>query len=207
VMALSLSVGITDGPIIALIILAMALAARRGGLAWPAAVVLGVACAMKYTAWPALAVLVVMVAARDGARAAARFAAVSLAAAAALVVALAPAAFTTRAGLAALTANTIGYPLGLTRTRSPAQSPLPGHLLATLGPAGHDAALALLIAAGLGIAVWVVARPPVTVTGAAHRVVLALALLFVFCPATRFGYLDYPLALYGWLALTISRSP
>jgi hypothetical protein len=207
VMALSISVGITDGPIIALIILAMALAARRGGLAWPAAVVLGVACAMKYTAWPALAVLVVMVAARDGARAAARFAAVSLAAAAALVVALAPAAFTTRAGLAALAANTIGYPLGLTRTRSPAQSPLPGHLLATLGPAGHDAALALLIAAGLGIAVWVVARPPVTVTGAAHRVVLALALLFVFCPATRFGYLDYPLALYGWLALTISRSP
>jgi hypothetical protein len=206
VMALSISVGITDGPIIALIILAMALAARRGGPAWPAAVVLGVACAMKYTAWPALAVLVAMVAVRGGARAAARFAAVSLASAAALVVALAPTAFATRAGLTALAANTIAYPLGLTRTRSPAQSPLPGHLLATMGPVGHDTALGLLIVAGLGIAVWVIARPPASVAAVAHRVALGLALLFAFCPATRFGYLDYPLALYGWLALTIPAS-
>jgi hypothetical protein len=158
---------------------------------------------MKYTAWPALAVLVVMVAARDGGRAAARFTAVSLAAAATLVVVLAPAAFTARSGLTALAANTIGYPLGLTRTASPAQSPLPGHLLATLGPAGHDVALALLITAGLGVAAWVVLRPPVNVVAAVHRVALGLAMLFVFCPATRFGYLDYPLALYGWLALTI----
>jgi hypothetical protein len=202
VMALSLSVGITDGPIIALIILAMALAARRGGALWPAAVVLGIACAMKYTAWPALAVLAVMVAARDSLRAAARFAAVALASAAALVVALAPAAFTGRAGLAALAANTIGYPLGLTHAPSPAQSPLPGHLLTTLGPAGHAAALALLAAAGLAVAVSLVARPPATVTAAALRVALLLTLLFALCPATRFGYLDYPFVLCGWLALT-----
>jgi hypothetical protein len=40
---------------------------------WAAAVVLGVACAMKYTAWPALAILAilaVMITARDGVRAA-----------------------------------------------------------------------------------------------------------------------------------------
>jgi hypothetical protein len=206
VMALSIAVGITDGPIIALVILAMALAVRRDGPAWLAAIVLGVACAMKYTAWPALAVLVVMVAARDGGRAAIRFAATALAAAGALVVALAPAAFTGRAGLAALAANTIGYPLGLTHTRSPAQSPLPGHLLTTLGPAGHAVALGLLIASGLAIAAWVVARPPVTVAAATCRIAACLALLFVFSPATRFGYLDYPLVLFGWLALTHSGS-
>jgi hypothetical protein len=204
-MALSIAVGITDGPIIALVILAMALAARRGAPAWPAAVVLGVACAMKYTAWPALAVLVAMAATRDGGRAAARFAAAALATASALVVALAPAAFTGRAGwagLTALAANTVGYPLGLTRTRSPAQSPLPGHLLTTLGPAGHAVALGLLIAAGLAIAAWVVVRPPGTVAAATYRIAAGLAVLFVFSPATRFGYLDYPLVLCGWLALT-----
>jgi hypothetical protein len=206
VMALSIAVGITDGPIIALIILAMALAVRGGGPAWLAAVILGVACAMKYTAWPALAVLVVMVAARDGGRAAARFAAAALATAGALVLALAPAAFRGRAGLTALAANTIGYPLGLTRTRSPAQSPLPGHLLTTLGPAGHAVALGLLITSGLAIAAWVVARPPVTVAAATYRIAACLALLFVFSPATRFGYLDYPLVLFGWLALTHTGS-
>lgn len=206
VMALSIAVGVTDGPIIALIILAMALAVRRGAPAWPAAIVLGVACAMKYTGWPALAVLVAMIAARDGGRAATRFAAAALATASALVVALAPAAITGRAGLSALAANTVGYPLGLTRTRSPAQSPLPGHLLTTLGPAGHTVALALLIAAGLAIAFWVVVRPPVTVAAATYRIAAGLALLFVFSPATRFGYLDYPLALCGWLALTHSGS-
>ncbi len=202
VMALSIAVGVTDGPIIAFIILAMALAVRRGGPAWPAAVILGVACAMKYTAWPALAVLVAVIATRDGARAAARFAAAALATAAALVVALSPAAFTGLAGLTALAANTIGYPLGLTRTPSPAQSPLPGHLLTTLGPAGHAAALALLAVAGLAIAVWVVVRPPATVAAAALRLALLLTLLFTFAPATRFGYFDYPLALCGWVALT-----
>ena len=37
---------------------------------------------------------------------------------------------------AALIQNTLAYPLGLTRVRTPAQSPLPGHLLATHGPGG-----------------------------------------------------------------------
>ena len=31
---------------------------------------------------------------------------------------------------------------------------------------------------------------------------LGLILLFCLSPATRFGYLAYPLALYGWLALS-----
>src|SRR5215469_12333387 len=61
VLAFPLAMGITDPPIIALTCLALALLTRvRAGL-WQPAVVLGVACAMKYTAWPALAVIVVMV--------------------------------------------------------------------------------------------------------------------------------------------------
>lgn len=215
-LAFPLALSITDPPITALVVLALALLTRPAAPVGPAAaaavgrplagrrtlaaaIVLGVACAMKYTAWPALAVLVAMTAARDGARAAVRLAATSVVTALILAAALAPAAWTAPA---ALIDNTVAYPLGLTSARSPAQSPLPGHILATLGPAGHAAAIALLIVAGLAIAASLFIRPPADPRAAAHRLALAMILLFALSPATRFGYLAYPLALYGWLALT-----
>jgi hypothetical protein len=209
VLAFPLAEGITDPPVLALTCLALALvtgagrsAARPGAwlapAAWGAAVTIAVACAMKYTAWPAVVVLTAMVA-RDGARAAARFAATAVGVAAVLTAVLAPAAL---AAPASLIQNTLAYPLGLTRVRTPAQSPLPGHVLATLGPAGHAAAIILLLAAGLGIAVSLVTRPPADGAAAARRLALGLALMFALSPATRFGYLAYPAGLYGWLALT-----
>jgi hypothetical protein len=204
VMAFPLAMGITDPPIIALTCLSLALLTRGSGRIWQSAVVLGVACAMKYTAWPALAVIVVMVGARDGARAAVRFAAITLAAAATLAVVLAPAALSSPASILQ---NTVAYPLGLTAARSPAQSPLPGHLLATLGPAGHAAALALLAAAGLALAVSLVIAPPRTPAQAAERIALGLTALFALSPATRFGYFIYPLALYAWAALSTPQAP
>ena len=83
VMAFPLTMGITDPPVIALTCLALALLATEPARALDdrarrsdtvlAALVLGVACAMKYTAWPALAIIAVMVAARNGARSAVRF--------------------------------------------------------------------------------------------------------------------------------------
>jgi hypothetical protein len=217
VLAFPLAEGITDPPVLALTCLALALlagparagagparsAARPGAWLAPsaraAAVTIGVACAMKYTAWPAVAVLTAMVAARDGARTAARFAATAVAVAAVLTAGLAPAAL---AAPASLIQNTLAYPLGLTRVRTPAQSPLPGHVLATLGPAGHLAAIILLIAAGLGIAASLVTRPPPDGAAAARRLALGLALMFTLSPATRFGYLAYPAGLSGFLALT-----
>ena len=112
---------------------------------------------MKYTAWPALAVLVVMIKARDGGRAAVRFGAVALGTAAVLTAALAPAALPDPD---ALLRNTVAYPLGLTGVTSPAQSPLPGHLLTTLGPAGHATAIALLILAGVALVLSLVFAAP-----------------------------------------------
>jgi hypothetical protein len=168
-----------------------------------AALVLGVACAMKYTAWPALAVLTAMVAARDGARSAAKFGVTALGTAIALAVVLAPAVLKAPG---ALLQNTVAYPLGLTAARSPAQSPLPGHLLATLGPAGHAAALALLVTAGIAIAASLVVAPPLTPAHAAVRLALGLAALFTLSPATRFGYFIYPLALCGWAALSADHA-
>jgi hypothetical protein len=225
IMAFPLTMGITDPPVIALICLALALLARAHradradqadwadwanltdpvptdramtGDAVLAALVLGVACAMKYTAWPALAIIAVMVAARSGARSATRFTAVVLATAAGLVAALAPAALRHPASILA---NTVAYPLGLTSAKSPAQSPLPGHLLATLGSGGHLAALVLLAAAGLATAASLVIAPPGTPAAAARRIAIGLTALFLLSPATRFGYFIYPIALYAWAVL------
>ncbi len=163
-----------------------------------AALVLGVACAMKYTAWPALAIIAVMVATRNGARSAVRFTVLVLAAAAALVAALAPAALRHPASILQ---NTVAYPLGLTSAKSPAQSPLPGHLLATLGSGGHLAALVLLAAAGLATAASLVISPPATPAAAARRIAIGLTALFLLSPATRFGYFIYPISLYAWALL------
>jgi hypothetical protein len=200
VLAFPLSLGITDPPVLALTCLALALIGRPAGTArGAAAIAIAMACAMKYTAWPAVAVLTAMAAARDGARVAARFAATAVAAAVLISAALAPAAL---AAPAALVQNTLAFPLGLTRARTPAQSPLPGHLLAALGSAGHLAAIILLVAAGLAIAASLLASPPADGAAAARRLALGLALLFALCPATRFGYFAYPAGLYGWLALS-----
>jgi hypothetical protein len=198
VMAFPIALGITDPPVLALTCLTLALLARPTRPVWPAALVLGVACAMKYTAWPALAVLASMVAVREGARAAVRFATVTVSAAAVLAAAVAPASL---GSPAALIQNTILFPLGLTTARSPAQSPLPGHLLATIGPAGHLAALILLITAGVAIVASLVIRPPADTLAAARRLALGLTMMFALSPATRFGYLAYPVGLLGWIAL------
>ncbi len=203
VMAFPLAEGITDPPVIALTCLALALLIRFGGADWRPAVALGVVCAMKYTAWPALAVLVVMVIVRDGRRAAARFTATALGTAIGLTAALAPAGILHPA---AIVANTVAYPLGLTAARSPAASPLPGHLLASLGPAGHAAAIALLLAAGAALVASLIIAPPRTPAEAAKRIALGLTALFALSPATRFGYFCYPLALYGWVALAGYRA-
>jgi hypothetical protein len=198
VIAFPLAVGITDPPVIALMLLTLALIARPSGLL-RAAAALGVACAMKATAWPAVPVFAAMVAARDGARSAWRFIGVMLVVAGGLAAALAPTAL---ADPYAFLQNTVLFPLGLTQHKTPAASPLPGHLLAMTGMAGHWAAVGLLIAAGLGFAVSLIVRPPTDPRAAAWRLALGLAVMFTLAPATRWGYFVYPIGLVGWMLLT-----
>jgi hypothetical protein len=198
-LALQLSVGITDPPVTALTCLALAFVARGRRMPVAAGITIGVACAMKATAWPALAVIAALLVARDGPRAAARFAAAAVVTGAGLVAATAP-ALLTKPG--ALLQNTVLFPLGLTQHKTPAASPLPGHLLASFGHAGHLAAVGLLVAAGIGVAVSLVVRPPADVPAAARRLAIGLALMFALAPAARFGYFGYPLALLAWSALT-----
>jgi Glycosyltransferase family 87 len=196
--ALPLAVGITDPPVIALIFLTLALIARPSGVV-RAAVALGVACAMKATAWPAVPVLSVMLSARDAARNAWRFTGVTIVTAGVLSAAMAPAAL---ANPSSFVQNTVLFPLGLTRYKTPAASPLPGHLLAMTGMAGHWAAVGLVAAVGLGFAISLIARPPADVRAAAWRLAVALAAVFTLAPATRWGYFVYPIGLVAWLVLT-----
>ena len=206
VVGLNLAVITTDPPVLALIVLALALAARPAGTSRVAGTVgsgiaLGVACDLKSTAWLAVPVLAAMFAARDGARAAGRFVAASVATVVVLVAALAPATLTSLGGADALVQNSVLFPLGLTRYKTPAESLLPGHLLTAMGAAGHVVSVGLLLAAGLGIAISLVIRPPRDVPAAAWRLAVGLALMFLLGPDVRFGYFIYPLGLIGWLAL------
>jgi hypothetical protein len=216
--AFPLAVSGNDLPVIALICLGLALAGRPdrrcpAGLAaqagprvragrvtltsplWTGAV-LGVACTMKATAWPALLIVGLLLRGRDGPAAAARCAA---GAAVVLAVVVGPFLLVQPADLAV---NTIAFPLGLTTARSPAASPLPGHLLAATGQAGHLAVIALLGATVAALGALLAARPPRTAFGAAKYLAIALTALFILAPATRWGYFVYPgvIGCFLWLA-------
>ena len=206
VVALPLAVGGDDLPVLGLVCLGLALAdrvvpARRSDPAyqwcWPVAagLALGLAAAMKATAWPALAVVLILLARRGGWRAIGWF---TMAVTGVVVATDVP---VVAANPAATVANTILYPLGLTKVTSPAASVLPGHILAGVGTWGHLAALTLMAAAGAGVAMSLIIRPPENAQAAGWRLVLGLTLLFGLAPASRVGYFVYPLGLAAWLLL------
>jgi hypothetical protein len=143
-----------------------------------------------------------MFAARDGARAAYRFLAAVVVTGLALIALLAPAVLFKRGAATALVQNSVLFPLGLTRYKTPAESLLPGHLLSSMGTAGHVISVGLLLAAGVAIAVSLVIRPPRDVPAAIWRLSIGLTLMFLLGPNVRFGYFIYPFGLIGWLALT-----
>ncbi len=218
IIAYPLAVGGDDLPVLGLICLGLALlrpgpgrpdgdgpAAGRvtgpsTGRIVAASLALGLASAMKATAWPALAVALALVAARRGHRAAATLVLVTL------CVPLAVDGPVLFAQPASVVSNTILFPLGLTKIKSPAASVLPGHLMAQAWPWGHWAAIGLILLAGLAIAVSLVVAPPRDERAAGWRLVIGLTLMFAFAPASRFGYIIYPLGLAAWLLLSTLSS-
>lgn len=225
VFALPMALGVTDPPVIALLCLALALTARgpaghrlpgaagvppgqplagaadgRTGHPLLAGVAVGVACALKATAWPALPVILALVVVRDGRRAAAGFAGTSLGSFLALLALTAPAVVVHPRSF---WQNIVAYPLGLTRRHTPAASPLPGHLLASSGGAGHAAAILLLGAAGLAVGASLVVRPPRDARQTAVRLAVGLAAMFLLAPDARFGYFAYPLGILAWLLVAV----
>jgi glycosyl transferase family 87 len=187
--ALTATVAGDDLPVIAMIVLGTALVYRAGPV--PA----GIACAlvvnMKLTALPALGVLAVAMIAYRGWRALIVFLSTIIATTAVVVLPVLlvdPNAFVEQV---------IKFPAGLGRARSPAASPLPGHLIASAGPVGHAIAIGLLGLAACVIAAWLVLRPPRNAADAMTRIATALAGAILLAPASRWGYLIYPIAMLG----------
>ena len=199
IIAFELCVGGTDVPMVAFMCLGFALLWRPGrSNAVAAGLALGIASSMKATAWPALIVAFALLYVRDGHREAWRFTAAALAVVAVIVgpfAVLHP---------GSLVKNTILFPLGLASVKSQAASPLLGHVLAQTGTLGHTIVVALLIGAGLAIAVSLVNSPPRDVPAATVRLVIGLSALFVLAPSTRFGYFIYPAALVLWLLVSLA---
>ncbi|MFJ3216679.1 glycosyltransferase 87 family protein [Kitasatospora sp. NPDC086801] len=187
VVALPLCVSGVDLPMTGLCWLALTLAARRRPV--PAGLALAAACSLKWTAWPAVAVVTALLAATAGRRPALRAAAVAVGGTALLVL---PGALRSPGPMLD---QVFAFPTGRGDLPTPAASPLPGRLLADLGPPGWYAAVGLLLLAALALAASLLTHPPRHAAAAADRLALGLALAFLLAPAGRFGYLALPLLL------------
>jgi Glycosyltransferase family 87 len=187
--ALTLAVGGDDLPVLALCLLALAFAARERFVG--AGLAVGVAGALKLFAWPVALVLLALAATR-GWRVAVRFA---LPALGLPVLAVLPAL---AVDPGAAVENLVRFPLGRGLVGSPAASPFPGHLIAEALPGGRLIAAALLVAAGLAIGWWLLRRPPRDAAAAALICAYGLTAALLLMPATRFGYLLYPIAYLVW---------
>ncbi|QSB05329.1 glycosyltransferase 87 family protein [Natronoglycomyces albus] len=197
VCALTLSTGGDDMPVVALAALAIVLG-YRNKWTW-ASLVMGAAATLKLIAWPLAIVLGILAYQR---RQSARYCAIV---AAPVILTLAPVALYDWHGVVD---NVMAFPFGKGVIDSPAQSPLPGYLIASNVPGGSYIAIGLLLAAGALIAVALYRRPPLTASAAAAWCAAGLTVAIALMPATRFGYLLYPVVLLGWaFALRSAEEP
>ena len=189
--ALAMATGGDDLPIVGLLFVGVVLAQqRRPG--W-AGIALGVASAMKFTAWP-LALFALFAARDSNERPAAKkmLAGIVVVAAPLVLIFFAwdPATFW---------ANVVSFPLGLSGVESPAGSALPGHLFVQHFPSLHHAFTVVAGGAGvvaLGLYLW--KRPPRTIEKVCQVTGVTLLIAILLAPATRIGYLIYPLNLFVW---------
>jgi len=189
--ALPLATGGDDMPVVALLLMAMVLAQRRRpGLA---GVVLGVVSAMKFTAWPLAALALFAARDRQGRRTPGRMLL-------GMVVVAGPAVapFVWR-NPHDFVQNVIMFPLGLANVPSPAASPLPGHLLVTAFPHLHRILpVTLAVVGGLILARHLVRHPPSTTGQVCTLAGWIMTAAILLAPATRIGYLLYPINFFVW---------
>jgi hypothetical protein len=192
--ALLLATGGDDMPVVAFLLLAMVLAQRRRP-GW-SGVVLGIVSAMKFTAWPLAALA--LFAARDasGKRAPGRMVLGMLVVAGPVVTPFLvhnPHVFIV---------NVILFPLGLSGVTSPAASPLPGHLLVNAFPAlRHVLPIAACAVGGTVLLRHLVRRPPSSAADVTRLAGWVMLIAILVAPATRIGYLVYPINFFVWAAL------
>ncbi len=198
VCALTFATGGDDMPVVALIVLALAYAHRDRPLA--AGLAVGAAAALKLFAWPAAVVIGFLTLHNYGSQASPRLRRGGLRRylggfALPVAVTMIPVLAVDARGFFD---NVIAFGLGHGVVTSPAQSPLPGFLIARHVPGGELIAPALLGVAALVIARLLWTRPPASAAAAALWCAAGLSTAFLLMPSTRFGYLLYPVVLLGW---------
>jgi hypothetical protein len=148
---------------------------------------------MKLTVWPLAALSLFVVRDADGRRVPGRLAAIMATIVAVFVIPFAiwnPRTFVE---------NTIAFPLGLLSVNSPAASPLPGHVIATLIPGAHRALLVSVAIVGSPLLVWWLwRRPPKDVSDVCRLTAVIAIIVMCLAPATRVGYVVYPVNLLVW---------
>jgi Glycosyltransferase family 87 len=189
--ALPLATGGDDMPVVALMLLGLvALQRRRPVLAGLA---LGAASSLKFTAWP-LALLGLW-AAYD-LRLHRRIGHYLLGVVAIMGPVVLPVALRNPS---AFVDNVIRFPLGLAGVSSPAASALPGHLLVSAYPGAHKAYVAAVGVVGVAFLIrHLMKRPPHDAAGVASLAGWVMLIAILLAPATRVGYLLYPINLFVW---------
>jgi Glycosyltransferase family 87 len=198
--ALPLATGGDDVPVVAFLLLAMVLAQRRQPFA--SGVVLGIVSAMKFTAWPLAALALFAARNRKGARRPGIMFLGMLVVAGPVVV-----PFALR-GPWAFFDNVLLFPLGLSGVTSPAASPLPGHLLVSAFPFLHRILPVTVGLVGGAILGWYLyRRPPQTASQVCKVGGVVMGVITLLAPATRIGYLLYPINFFVWSYLFADPQP
>jgi hypothetical protein len=189
--ALPLATGGDDMPVVALMLLGLVALQRRRPVI--AGLALGAASSLKFTAWP-LAVLAIWVVLDQRRRRAVWRYLVGL-----LVVICPVVLPVALSNPSAFIDNVIRFPLGLAGVASPAVSPLPGHLFVSVFPAAHRVYVVILVVGGLALLIrHLVRKPPAGAAGVARLAGWVMLFAILLAPATRVGYLLYPINLFVW---------
>jgi len=189
--ALPLATGGDDMPVAALMLLGLvALQRRRPVLAGLA---LGAASTLKFTAWPLVFLALFGAWDLQRRRAVGRYVLAVLALVVPVVLPVAlhnPSAFID---------NVVRFPLGLAGVASPAASALPGHILVSWLPGIHRPYVILIAVVGLVVLarrLW--RNPPRDTAAVAQLAGWVMLVAILLAPATRVGYLLYPINLFVW---------
>jgi hypothetical protein len=95
--------------------------------------------------------------------------------------------------------NVVRFPLGLAGVSSPAASALPGHILVSIFPGAHKPYVVVVGVIGLAIlARYLWRSPPDSAAEVAALTGWVMLIAILLAPATRVGYLLYPINLFVW---------
>jgi hypothetical protein len=189
--ALPLATGGDDMPVVALMLLGLVALQRRQPVL--AGLALGAASTLKFTAWPVVFLALFAVRDLQRRRAVGRC---GMAVALLVVPVVLPVALHNPS---AFIDNVVRFPLGLAGVASPAASALPGHVLVSTFPAIHGPYVIVVTILGLAVlGRHLRLRPPRDAAAVASLTGWVMLVAILLAPATRVGYLLYPINLFLW---------